>query len=413
MANYKSMYNSYNNLIKLFGDKSGLIGKGLDLKEHNWSDEDISAAYNYICEKLHISKDIDDNDGFAALLDLSFNSKKALLNVLKNLLKQTKDVVMASRLKNLINIISNYLEEKEEKEGVNQDLTHSLTQPYLGEESNKRLNKYYNYRKFAYRKAHDKNYLPISAPTIDTSKYDKLSREELVELYHSSKFYNLEKEDVMSLVQATVNEYCIANGVEPCAVVFEDLALSASEIQFGEYDPNKGSITINKKILDKFEDAKASGDQFYAYKLMSTIIHETKHRIQFSMLDNNNISEKDKAVCASLMHQQDSLSHSQYLAELDEVDARNAALEYIREASFSVKDSASANALKLFYNYEKTDEQNNGKNEIASELKTQFGDVYSTNKLDCTLSSALNQNSKAKCFAMLNGKSVPTFAPEP
>ena len=71
------------------------------------------------------------------------------------------------------------------------------------------------------------------------------------------------------------------------------------------------------------------------------------------------------------------MSYSEYLGSVDEIDARNASMKYIRESAINLSSSS----LASFYNEKKKQELKNTKTDIPAELKPYFTDVYSKEML--------------------------------
>ena len=113
--------------------------------------------------------------------------------------------------------------------------------------------------------------------------------------------------------------------------------------------------------------------------MLSTVIHEAHHRVQFASLNNPDKTEKEKAIAKALLHPQSSMTYSQYLAEPDEIDARDSALKYIRECANEQKGS---NSLAQFYNLAKERELASPKEAVSIDTQLLFPDVYSKNMME-------------------------------
>lgn len=235
-----------------------------------------------------------------------------------------------------------------------------------------------NYSLFFLSKSIDANYFPTKKVTIDTSKLDHLSRADLINLYSTENFYSLSSEQVLKLLQATANEYLKDNNVSSCCVESKELTFNENVITYGEYDPNDGSIAINKEFLNLFDSAKSKNDQYYPYKLLSTLIHEARHRVQFSNLGKTNISDKDLSIQKAITDTSNYTSYSSYLSSADELDARNSALEYFLELATSTNNDK----LRAFYNEMKIAEMSKPKNPVPHEYKNYFSNIYDEKLLD-------------------------------
>ncbi len=264
------------------------------------------------------------------------------------------------------------------------------------------VKKAYELRQYFYDHSAEESYLPTEQIAINTSKFMNLTREDIVSLFSPENFYKLSKDDIKALLQAASNEYLLSNDVEPCAVVFEPLKISNRNVQFGEHNPNRGVTIINSKLLDKFDEMKDINNVSYPYQLLATVIHEGRHRCQFSDLNNNiGANETTKLISRALLVPQSTMSKGEYLASPDEIDARNAAMDYISGVAKETDDEN----LKAFYNQQKAYEQSNGKNEVPDSLKQHFNHVYSTTRFKAA--KKLDRD-RAKMFESLTQSSAST-----
>jgi len=359
-----------------------------------------------------LNKNSSDDDGDSAILEMSidfcFSSNTEKLNFLKSLLQVCKNSQLRKILTKKIYAVEKEIQKESEKEY------------YISEQKNiKQTNSKNNdletllsTRKkelalFNLNRKLDHSYFPTVEPFVNTKKFDKLSDSEILEMFAADKFYNLSKTQIHALLQSVANRYLASHGVSPCTVSLEDLTLNSNSICFGEYCPNIGAININNKLLDNLENCQNVRDQYLPYKLLETTIHEARHRVQFSKLGNNNLNAKEQYISESLYHNQDLLTFSQYLAEPDELDARNAALEFFKNAALTgVKNSDS---LIDYYNYKLNKERNDKKDDIPGYAKEYFKEIY--------LSSPIITNSKTTInpelfFDIIHGK-VNTVMKEP
>lgn len=374
MDNYNDMFSGYDQSYEATKENyKQTTGKTITTPDSEETDvlllQSLISKYN---------SDSDDGESFLTFLSEQFSSKASLLSYLKRVRKQIKDQA-------LLNVILGMIEELEETKTQEKPKEVSAANQSANVlESNidpvnvqAMLIKYQDYRLFAARKSSDSNYFPTQK-TVDTREFGKLSRDELISCFSADKFYSLTSNQREALFQAVVNDYLLSNGVAPCGVVLKDLPMSKSSICFGQYSPNSGCIYLNKNLFANLESADEANNQYLPYQVLSTLIHEARHRVQFSMLDCPNLGEKDQKVVNSLLHPQSSMSYSQYLSEYDEIDARNAALAYMREAANNQKGS---NSLAKFYNLAKEREIKNPKKDISSNMKAYFPDIYNNTYL--------------------------------
>lgn len=329
--------------------------------------------------KLNSSTDDDGEAGSKALLmaiDICFSSNKEKLSFLKSLLYICKNSTLKKALSRMIASVENEIKKEEIKtsSGYEQKIIQESTQS-----NTNNIEEFIRFRKieitlFNLNKNINKYYFPTQDPKVNTKQFDNLSDNELIEMFSKDNFYKLNEKQIHALLQTVSDRYLSANNVSPCAIVLDNLTLNDNSVCYGQYSPNKGNISINKKLLRNLEDAENIGDQYLPYQLLSTVIHEARHRVQFSNLGKTNLSLKDQYVSLSLAHNQDLLSYSQYLAEPDELDARNASLEFLKNAAkSSVKNSSS---LIEFYNHKLKNEHNNNKSEISDTAKAFFEEIY-------------------------------------
>ena len=114
------------------------------------------------------------------------------------------------------------------------------------------------------------------------------------------------------------------------------------------------------------------------YQILNTVIHEARHRCQYSNLDKENLPQKEYLVAKSLLKPEHT-DYSDYLSSLDEIDARNCSLQYFRNVA---KETKNSETLAQFYNLKKKEEFNLNKNPVSSTIQNYFPDVYNTNFLE-------------------------------
>lgn len=304
--------------------------------------------------------------GFIEYMLTLFNSKQNLSNFVRSAGDQAKEKAIKNKTKEVLNKIESITEPvKNKKENIKKE-----------EPKEDYTLKFKSYAEFAINSAIEESNQEVDALTQTKNIYN---RENLVDMFNAKNFYALNKTQTKELFQNVVSEYCLSNGVEPCKVVYEDLPASSKTICYGQYNPASGEIAINKKILNLLSKKSLTKNQYLPYQILTTLVHESRHRVQFANINNTNASEDLKLVTKSFMQSQKNKTHSQYLAELDEIDARNAALQYIRETSLNTDNQV----LQAFYNQKKKEEINNGKENIDENLKPYFTDVYDNKFIQC------------------------------
>jgi len=260
---------------------------------------------------------------------------------------------------------------------------------------------------FAFNKQLDKDYFPTTEPIYSTGEFGQLSRKELLECYDAKNFFNLSNEQICALLQATASNYCLANNVSPCAVEFADLKTNDDMVNFGQYCPSQGKILLNKNFLDQLSLARETNNQAFIYQLLDTVIHESHHRTQFANMEMSN-NPKQSLINNSLTHPQGGLSYEEYLSEPDEIDARDSALRFFRQA-IDLCPESQADGLKRFYMHQKMREQKNGKAPVSSSVESFFPDVYNPSYA-YNISNREQQLAEAQysdLFKQLNGHRTP------
>ncbi|MBQ7466875.1 MAG: hypothetical protein IJS74_02250, partial [Clostridia bacterium] len=229
---------------------------------------------------------------------------------------------------------------------------------------------------------------------IDTKAFDGLSRKELLEYYTPSKFYSLSGKQRDALCQATVNEYLISHGCRPCPVGFMDMPVNDRCVYYGLYRPQYQEIFINDNLFNNIDTLSDQNNTNFPYQILSTLIHEATHHMQFSDIERGADNEKTRLIKRSMMNNQNNMSFSEYLAEADELDARNSALEYIREASYEA--GAGRQNLMAFYNVQKNSEIKSPKKEVSKQVHSFFPDIYDNTFLSPSIESTSRMAANAK-----------------
>ncbi len=231
--------------------------------------------------------------------------------------------------------------------------------------------KYANLADYSLNKAVDESFEP-KPKLAGTGPFTSATREQLVSMFDSDKFYKMNNKQRTQLYQAVVNDYCRSKDIDPCGIKFTNLPISDKSVCFGEYVPSEKCVYLNSKVLDMIDEAGSVSNNYLPYQILSTIIHEAQHAVQFSKIQNQAESVKDFAISNALFNPQENLTYNQYLAEPDELDARNEAQQYI--ANMALKTGKPE--LKAFYNSKKISEINNKKVEVEEEIKNCFPDIY-------------------------------------
>lgn len=309
-----------------------------------------------------------------AILNLDREDKDILLKNLLLLYNKTNDVSLKSILKRIISATKLAIEETM---GYAKDIA-----PHRDSPLSETQRKVVYFRQYAFNRAMDSKFCPVATPSISTRKFDGATRKELISLFNPQKFYQLTYNDQMSLLQAVANDYLRAQGVKPCAIKLAPLAFNGDKICYGEYDPNMGAIKLNSRLFDNMEDLDNCQNAYYPIQLLSTVIHEATHHVQFQKLGTESFdgSMKDNLVESSLVESQVSKTHAEYLAEADELDARNASLDYIKNA-ISGNGSNFDLSLAAFYNYMKDYEARNNTLPVSEQTKQCFDHLYLSSKL--------------------------------
>lgn len=333
-----------------------------------------------------------------AILKLDKEDRDILLKSLLILFNTTNDVSLKNVLKKIINATKLAIEDTI---GLARDVAFHHDSP-LSEYQRKA-----KYRsQYAFNKTLNDKFCPITSPSISTKKFEQFSRHELVSFFNPQLFYQLTNNDQMALLQAVANDYLRSQGIKPCAIKLAPLDFSRDAICYGEYDPNVGVIKINSRLFNNMEDLDYCQNSFYPIQMLSTIIHEATHHIQFQKLGTNSYDDsvKDSLIVSSLLENQVGKTHAEYLAEADELDARNASLEYIRNA-ISSKATQFDLSLASFYNYMKDYESRYNVLPVNDQTKKCFNHLYLSNKISVpkSLENYIATSKKEMLQAMLFG----------
>lgn len=354
------------------------------------------------------------------LQNLSFDELSKLLSLVLQLFNKTEDkflLLIADKLKNLLEN-SGEINKSEEKQ-----LSMSK-QTEIKNEQNKIIeSKAKRYGDFSFERAKNPAFKATTRPTIDTrnllSSLNKeksqkenpteiSTRDQLVQMFEPSTFYRLNQRQKEILFQAVVNDYLQSQGVEPCAVKMSKLHMGNHTVAFGEYVPTEGVIKLNSKLFNNIDEMSNVNNPHFPYRILSTLIHEAQHRVQFMNIDNPPKNLAEKAMKESLFLSQSGKNFSDYLAEADELDARNASLKYFREQANNSNNPATAKALANFYNFAKQEEINNGKSPVSQTLMNEYQDIYDEKFLGNGINLNASQYSK-EMFDVLLGREHQEF----
>lgn len=336
--------------------------------------EEIEKRQEAVVVELLKSKDIDTDDtevcnGISGWLNLLFGSNAKTKEKLKKLKDTTTSLEVKNKLKKVINIISRkrscdvlaYNGQNEVSPVLNSVKTQIIIRRDIA------------FLEYFIAKEHNAEYTPEIPYTGNVGKFENLSRNQLVDYFKVDKFYMLNDHQKLQLLQAVANDYCKLNGVNSCAVTLEELPYSDKSICYGEYQPAQSKILLNKRIFDLLDDAKYCKNQYLPMKILSTVIHEAQHRVQFETLDKTDKTEREQLVSDSINKNKRYQSFNKYLVEPEELDARECALEYIKQCARETQDEI----LEKYYNTLVLEEQKNGKSNVPINIQHYFQHIYS------------------------------------
>lgn len=277
---------------------------------------------------------------------------------------------LATKLDLLIRNINDNVVENKPQESV----THAPLKIAMSEINNRvQFRQYALFYNFILSKKFEENYTSAEPNLIDVGEFAELSRQQLVDMFNAKNFYNLNKEQQTQLFQAVINDYCKENGVKSAGLAIEDLPHSKKRICYGEFDPANSKIAINKAVVDCIEQASETQNPYLPYKILETLVHESQHRVQFENYDNPSTPKMEK-----VLEKMKSAESNEYQTQIgynssyEELDARDCALDYIKNASLASMD----HNLEKFYNSTALDEINRNKYEIPAEDKLEFANVF-------------------------------------
>ena len=300
---------------------------------------------------------------FSNFNNLSHSDYTALLNYLVNLLIQTEDSDKIDKIKKLIAELYGKQVQANRNNNTTEELTFAKTERDLPKQ------KAIDYSEYAVQQL--SGFSDVPEITIDVSSFEHLTDEKLFEYYNADKFYKLSKQEQQALLQTSVNRYLDASGVSRIPVVLDrKMALNDRFVEYGNYKPNHKTIYLNDNLFNNID--QNDGNAFLPLKLLSTVIHEARHHVQFSKFNSNPTNNVEQLIQKSMQQSQASLSFKEYLSQADELDARNAALEYMRNAATKTQNINFA----AFYNSEKRNEQLNKKSPSSEVMMNACQDIY-------------------------------------
>ncbi len=384
-----------NKYINAFCRYSFLIDNIEKQSENKYKfDNDLKALEKNLKAFLNTDDDTDNSGSVSISFDFapSFFYKNNE-NIIALLVSLSKNSTKKQKTK-LLNLVSEIKKQIEKLNKANQEVLKSIKRTKNFAQNTTITNyhiqrKFENYKLFALNKALNIHYFPTSKVVVNTDEFKNLSRQELVSLFNKENFYKLSNDQIVALMQAVVNEYLQSNKVSSCSVNLADLTFDEDFITYGEYNPNLGCININKNLINLIDNARKFDDQCLPYQILTTLIHEATHRVQFASLDKEFKTEFDKAISSALL-KPNATSYSEYLSSLDELDARNSTLLYLKQ------NAISCDALAQFYNNKKREEINSPKQEISNDLKYLFKDIYDYTYLPTEKNKFLNEESYYK-----------------
>lgn len=339
---------------------------------------------------------------------LSDKDKTKLLELLMKLYDKTKSKSVLDMIEKVKKELEKGSENRKEQD-QNQESTQQEHSSNKNKSANEQTieNKAKNYGDWAFEKFKNKEFSATKKPTLDTRNLDNLSRSQLVSMFRPNVFYSLSNSQKQVLFQAIANDFLRENGISPCAVEMANLPFDSKSICMGEYVPAKGAIYLNKQIFENMDVLDEENNIALPYKILSTIIHEAEHRVQFMNFDKAPKSEAERLLKKSLVEPSKSRNFADYLAEPDEIDARNTALAYVRECANQCTRPEEALALATFYNTEKSRELSNGKSSVSEAVMQENRDVFSNSmlKVPSTMQSQM-QNSSSEMYQILSGKGL-------
>lgn len=381
---YKKVDQSLNSIQK---ESNKIIGKGVDISLSNLSYEEQNLVLTIIRHNAELNNEADATFSLLEYLELKFDNNPELIkNNLNKVMSSTDNIEFRKKINNLITQIDVHYKNIPSTGDEDIDkMRQSLNYPLKTKKPNKIIDKLYDVRQFLFDKVVDPLKQKFSPIKIDTSEFDDLNRQELVRMYKSDKFYDLTEEQQMALYQATVLEYCKANNVKPIPIKARNLDKNTN----GEYVVSSHKISINQDLLDKIRNARKTKDQYCAYKILSTLIHESRHGYQFTEMLKHPKNERENYVkhnyslfpCNNL---------DKYLSLPEELDARCASLEYLKEAALNCSPAEKDSLIK-FYNQQKETEMNNRKRPVKPSVQKHFNEIFNGTILTRGLKSSQNQ----------------------
>ena len=343
-------------------------------------------SFNYLLETLKkqmafVFYNADKLSNFNFLFLASIGSKGELVDLLNNMLKFPS---LSKNQKEKILEILNAIDEAEERFNLSGTTSGGSGQlyekvaPVLEEKDKTEQNRrFLNLLDFSVKVAGN-NIKRIEPKEFknDVGSFSKMSRKELISMFAPEVFYKLNETQIKQLLQATSNDYALSQGAYPCEVKIAGLTSSNGGVTLGEYCPSNQQIEINSRFLSKLEEFRAENNAFAPYQLLSTLIHETQHHVQTTNLNkkNSELSAREKMACFALA-EPSSNNYGEYLISADELDARDCALSYLKEAAKNA-DEAQAIQLASAYAVSKREEESRPKPRVDEKIEQTFASIY-------------------------------------
>jgi len=366
------------------------------LEANNKINEQIAKAVNGEDFVLRI-----DGEDYSNIKGHSKEEINKILKFLTERLHNTNNQEDFEKLKKLIKMFYAELEDDQEKEEKPREQDEPDNLDPKDKDLDEQQLKAKDYGEYAEQKLYGQD--KTVKPQIDTSEFDGKSREELLEYFKPDVFYGLSALQQQALYQACVNEYLRSEGVDTCAVIFEDMKLDDQSIVFGQYRPNHGAIYLNRRLFENIAELGGALNPFFPLRLLQTAIHEARHRVQFMRFGHNPTTPSEREIQASMTHDQGRLSYAEYLSEADELDARNAALGYLREAA----ERTGNQDIQAFYWTEWEREKALPKGPTSSTMMDACGDIYDR-QIGLTAVAGVNHThahgTSQQMMAMLHGQ---------
>ena len=212
-------------------------------------------------------------------------------------------------------------------------------------------------------------------------KITDMNFDELCLLVDSEKFYQIinDKEQVELYVNLLHKEYCKENKLKYRPISFTS---SISSRTYGYYDYLSDRIFLNEKFLDIYEECKEKGNSYYPFALLTTVIHESRHKWQHLNIKRmflNDTSYREKLALYDIAKKRYEVTN------IEKLKIRNNTKNYTTRELIKIAKTGFL-ALEFELEYSNSPSELDAEEEAIKALKKIYETTLSENSLSVLLS---------------------------